>query len=214
MLVRATAFVLAVSFVSPAFAADLACDPSITAKTTLADLQKTYGTANVITGDVDGPEGTTMSATTIFPKDEAKTFIVYWWDEEKHERLSGYTIAASGTGPGGLKVGMSIKDVQAINGKPFKLSGFYWDYGGNANFEGGKLASLPDNCFVNVTFNPSIDPPNDKISTAISGEKDLMSNMKEFAIVKPVVQSIDIGFPDPDAPADEATDDGSSSAAD
>ena len=205
-------FLLSV-FVAPALAADLACDPSITAKTTLAELQKTYGKKNVVTGQVDGPEGTSMIATTIFPKDEAKKFIVYWWDEEKHAKLSGYTIPANGTGPGGLKVGMAINDVETINGGPFKVSGFYWDYGGNANFQGGKLGSLPDNCYVNVTFNPSVETTDQALSDAISGEKQLDSNMKEFAIVKPVVQTIDIGFPDPDAPADDATDDGSSSTA-
>jgi hypothetical protein len=213
MFIRLAAAALALSFVTPAFAADLTCDPSITAKTTLADLQKTYGKKNVITGDVDGPEGTTMSATTIFPKDEAKKFIVYWWDEEKHERLSGYTIPESGAGPGGLKIGMPIKDVETINGGPFTLSGFYWDYGGAANFKDGKLGALPDNCFVNVTFNPSVDPTTDALSNAISGEQELKSNLKEFAIVKPVVQSIDIGFPDPEAPADDTTDDSTSSAA-
>ena len=215
MILRTAAFAfVALSFAAPAFAADLACDTAITAKTTLADLQKTYGKKNVVTGDVDGPEGTTMSATTIFPKDDAKKFIVYWFDEEKHERLSGYTIPEGGTGPGGLKVGMPIKDVETINGGPFTLSGFYWDYGGGANFQGGKLGMLPDNCFVNVTFNPSVDPTTDKLSNAISGEQELKSDLKEFAIVKPVVQSVDIGFPDPEAPADDATDDGTSSAAD
>jgi hypothetical protein len=189
----------------PVFAAEeLACDQTITAKTTLADLEKAFGKKNVITGEVDGPEGTTMIATTIFPKVEKKTFQVYWFDEEKHERLAGYTIAPDGAGPGGLKIGMSIKDVEKINGGPFTLSGFYWDYGGGANLQGGKLGSLPDDCFVGLTFAPSIDPPNDKISEAISGEQELKSNMKEFDIVKPVVQSINIGFPDPEAPADDS----------
>ena len=189
----------------PVLAAEaLTCDGTITAKTTLADLEKAYGKKNVKTGQVDGPEGTTMIATTVFPKDEKKTFQVYWFDEAKHEGLAGYTVSEDGVGPGGLKVGMAIKDVETINGGPFTLSGFYWDYGGSANLQNGKLANLPDNCFVSLMFSPSIDPPSDKISEAISGEQELKSNMKEFDIVKPVVQSINIGFPDPEAPADDS----------
>ena len=192
----------------PVLAAEaLNCDGPITAKTTLADLEKAYGKKNVKTGQVDGPEGTTMIATTVFPKDKKKTFEVYWFDEAKHEGLAGYTISEDGVGPGGLKVGMPIKDVEAINGGPFTLSGFYWDYGGGANFSEGKLADLPGDCFVGVTFSPSVDPTDDKISQAISGEQELKSNMKEFEIVKPVVQSINISFSDPnegedDSPAD------------
>lgn len=180
------------------------CDGTITAKTTLADLEKAYGKKNVKTGQVDGPEGTTMIATTVFPKDKKKTFEVYWFDEQKHEGLAGYTISEDGVGPGGLKVGMAIKDVETINGGPFTLSGFYWDYGGGANFSEGKLSDLPDDCFVGVTFNPSVDPPNETISNAISGEQELKSNMKEFEIVKPVVQSINISFSDPNEGDDES----------
>lgn len=186
-------------------AEELACDPAITAKTTLADLEKTYGKKNVKTGEVDGPEGTTMIATTVFPKDEKKTFEVYWFDEAKHEGLAGYTVAADGEGPGGLKIGMPIKDVEKINGGTFTLSGFYWDYGGGANLQDGRLGKI-DGCFVGVTFSPSIDPPNDKISQAISGEQELKSNMKEFDVVKPVVQTINISFPDPNEGEDDSAD--------
>ena len=117
----------ALSFAAlPALAAsELACDPDLGPGTTLADLQTHYGKDNVVTGPVDGAEGETITATTIYPNDPEKSFIVYWWDEEKQERLAGYSIPASGTGPGGLKMGMSIADVEAINGGPFTLTGFY-----------------------------------------------------------------------------------------
>src|SRR4051812_26074790 len=114
--------------IAPALADQLDCT-TIGPKTTLADLQKTYGKANVKTGPVDGPEGTTMTATTIYPADPDKTFMVYWFDEEKQERLAGFTVPEKDTGPGGVKLGMSIKDVQKLNGEPFTLQGFYWDYG-------------------------------------------------------------------------------------
>ena len=100
----------------PAFADQLDCT-TLGPKTTLADLQKLYGKANVVTGEVDGPEGTTMIATTIFPKEADKTFMVYWFDEEKHERLAGFTVPEKDTGPGGVKIGMAIKDVQALQGQ-------------------------------------------------------------------------------------------------
>jgi hypothetical protein len=190
---------------TPAFADQISCEGVFAAKSTLADFEEAYGKANVVTGEVDGPEGTTMVATTVFPNDEDKTFEVYWFDEVKHERLAGFTVPAKDTAPGGVKLGMSIKDVQKLNGKVFTLWGFYWDYGGQAGFKDGKLANLPGGCYINVTFNPSIDPPNDKISNAVSGDKEIKSNMKELDVIKPVVQEIEIGYPDPEAPADETS---------
>jgi hypothetical protein len=192
---------------APAFAEDMTC-ATFGPDTTLAQIEQKYGKANVVTGDVDGPEGTTMVATTVFPKDEEKSFEVYWFDEEKHERLSGFTVPQDGTGPGGIKIGMAIKDVEKINGKVFKVGGFYWDYGGGANFEGGKLENVDGACFLGVTFAPSVETTSQKIGDAISGEKELKSNMKEFAVVKPVIQSINLGYPDPQASEENDGSDG------
>src|SRR4051794_1089456 len=157
MSIRAYAFALLPLLAAPALADEMSC-ATFGPDTTLAQIEQSYGKANVITGDVDGPEGTTMVATTVFPKDEQKTFQVYWFDEEKHERISGFTLPLDATGPGGIKIGMAIKDVEKINGKVFKVGGFYWDYGGGANFEGGKLANAEDaTCFLGITFAPSVD---------------------------------------------------------
>lgn len=41
----------------------------------------------------------------------------------------------------GLKVGSSLADLEKINGQPFRLTGFDWDYGGTVtNWNGGALA--------------------------------------------------------------------------
>lgn len=41
----------------------------------------------------------------------------------------------------GLKVGSSLADLEKINGQPFKLTGFDWDYGGTVtNWNGGTFA--------------------------------------------------------------------------
>lgn len=187
--------------ITPVLADQLDCT-TLGPKTTLADLQRLYGKANVVTGEVDGPEGTTMIATTIFPREADKTFMVYWFDEEKHERLAGFTVPEKDTGPGGVKIGMSIKDVQALNGEPFTLQGFYWDYGGAAGFQSGKLANLEGGCYLNLTFEPSTETIDATIADAISGDRELRSDMKEFDTVLPVVTAMDIGYADPDASAD------------
>ena len=60
------------------------------------------GKANVVTGEVPGPGGTTMIATTVsLATTPTKSFTVYWWDEDKHEHISGLHRAGQDNAPGG-----------------------------------------------------------------------------------------------------------------
>jgi hypothetical protein len=188
-----------------ALGAEVGCDGMFGPDTTLADIQQAFGKANVVSGDVDGPEGTTMKATTVYPNDPDKMFRAYWYDEDNLARLSSVTIAKADTGPLGVKLGMGIKDVQKINGKPFTLSGFDWDYGGAANFEGGELSDLADGCFLSVTFAPSKSAPNQKVSDAIEGDKTIRSDLKAVLTVAPTITDLSLGWPDPNA-SDEGDD--------
>jgi hypothetical protein len=191
--------IAAVLIAAPALADEIKCEGVYGPDAKLADFEQAFGKDNVVTGEVDGPEGTTMIATTVFPNDPDKKFEVYWWDEEKHERLAGVELTANDTAPGGIKIGMPIEDVQKLNGEPFSLQGFYWDYGGAAWFESGKLANLPGGCGLSVTFAPSAEELPEGVSEAISGDKEIRSDMKEFSIAKPVVQSIELSYPDSEA---------------
>jgi hypothetical protein len=193
--------------VTPAAAVDISCDDPMNRDTSLADIQTLYGVGNVVTGEVPGAEGETMIATTVFPDDDEHSFVIYWSDEAKREKLSAITVAKADTAPGGVRVGMTINEVQALNGEPFTLWGFYWDYGGAARFDAGKLADLPGGCMLSVQFTPSLDPGSDAIADAVSGDVELRSDMKELAAVAPVVSDITIAYPDPDAPAFDDEDD-------
>jgi hypothetical protein len=180
----------------PVMAAEIKCEGVFGKDATLADFETAYGKANVSTGVVPGPEGTTMIATSVFSNDPDKAFTVYWWDEEKHERLANVTVPPADTAPGGVKIGMPIAEVQALNGEPFTLTGFDWDYGGAAGFQSGKLANLPGGCFLSLTFSPSKPAPDQAVSDAISGDKELTSDMRELVPVAPIVSEISLGYPD------------------
>ena len=92
---------------------------------------------------------------------------------------------------------MPIEAVQAANGEPFTLLGFFWDYGGGAGFDTGKLADLAGACFLNLHFTPTLEPLPEAISIAISGEQELRSDMPEVLAAKVVVDEINLGFPYP-----------------
>ena len=180
----------------PALAADIACDGPLAADSNEAALIAAYGAGNVVTGEVDGPEGTTMTATTVFPNDPAKKFEVVWWDEASRSRISYFSVPAGDTAPGGVKAGMSIAEVLAINGEPFTLYGFWWDYGGAAGFQTGKLADLPGGCILNLSFQPTKDLPADIDPAPISGDQEISSDEPMLVQVEARVQDLSLGYPD------------------
>lgn len=181
---------------SIASAAELTCDGPLAPDSTEAALIAAYGAANVVTGEVDGPEGTTMLATTVFPDNPQKTFQVVWWDEAARSRISYFSVPLEDTAPGGVKRGMTMAEVQAINGEPFTLYGFWWDYGGAAGFQTGELADLPGGCFLNVTFQPSKDLPADVDPAPISGDQEISSSEPMLAEVEARVEDLSLGYPD------------------
>ncbi|HZY68461.1 MAG TPA: hypothetical protein VFE52_07730 [Devosia sp.] len=201
MAIRAplTALAVTVAVVSaPVSAAEIGCEGVFNAETTLADLEAEFGAENVVTGEVPGPEGTTMVATTIFPDDPDRTMQVRWWDEENVSSFAGVTLAAGDTGPGGIALGMPIAEVEAINGEPFNLWGFFWDYGGGAGFQSGTLSDIPGGCFVNLRFAPAREDLPDSLSLAISGDIELRSDMPELTEAEVVVREINLGYPFPE----------------
>ena len=191
----AALFGLAV-FASPTLADEIVCDGPFAADSSEARLIAAFGQDNVVTGEVDGPEGSTIIATTLFPNDPDKRMEFGWWDEAKYERLAYFTVPIKDTAPGGLKAGLTVKEVEALNGGPFELSGFWWDYGGYAGFDGGKLGDVPGGCHLSVSFQPMAEYPADLDVDAISGDRTISSSEPLLETVGAKVESITIGYPD------------------
>ncbi len=184
--------------VAPARAAEIGCEGVFARDTTLAAIEAEFGKDNVVTGEVPGPEGTTMMATTIFPGDAEREMQVRWWDEENLAQFAGVKLAAGDTGPKGIKVGMPIEDVEALNGQPFQLWGFYWDYGGGAGFETGELSDLPGGCYLNLRLSPTIEDLPPDVTDAISGDQQLNSDMPELRQARVTVSEVNLGYPYPE----------------
>jgi hypothetical protein len=149
---------------------------------TAADIEKAYGKKNLKNMDLPGPEGSTFPGAKLFEGTERELEIV--WDPEKENTKIVFDVRILGTAwkfENGLKAGMSIEEVEKINGRPFKVMGFSWDYGGYANFEGGKLDGK-----VSIRFNPSTD----EIPDYLQGDKQISSTDKKLRAVKPVVEEM------------------------
>ena len=190
---------------TPAFAKDkvkptgtagpFACSGVFGFESSEALLIETYGADNVVTGQVDGPEGSTFLASTVYPDDAQRKMEFAWFNEDVRTQLSSVELAPSQSGPGGVHLGMTVAEVQAINQEPFTIGGFWWDYGGYAGFETGKLAGpLPGECYLSLRFSPAEDLPSGVDVTPISGEVVIPSDEGLLELVDTRVVGMSIGY--------------------
>lgn len=158
----------------------------------------TFGKDNVVTGTIYGAEGMEMIGTTVFPDDPERRMEFVWWDEAALSGLSYVDLAPSQVGPGGVRIGQTVAEVVALNGAPFTIGGFWWDYGGYANIEAGNLASPMDDCYLSIRFSPA-----DEYSPAIdvspvSGEVQVPSDEGLLEILDVRVGVLSISYPGPE----------------
>jgi len=152
---------------------------AITHGMTILGLRTLYGAKNVKAAQLDGPEGTTLDGIRLFPGTDRELELIYNQEGDEKIVTDVVVVGSAWTFECGLKVGMSIEEVERINGKPFKVAGFDWDYGGFANFEGGKLERG-----VSVRFYPTAE----QVSEKLSGDVQIKSTDKLLRAAKPVVQ--------------------------
>jgi hypothetical protein len=91
----------------------------------------------------------------------------------------------------GLKVGMSLEEVAAVNGGPFKFVMTDSDIEGNGTFPGGRLDRLDGGCRLKVMFALSYDP---KIARSIRG-KEISSDNADLVKLHPTVGQLSILWP-------------------
>jgi len=169
----------------------------IRATTTEADLIRLLGAENVVRDTIPLGEGDWLMGTTLYKgtPDEAQ---ILWTDDQHFAKPESVIIRPAGTGQSrwvtnhGLSVGKSLKEVEEINGKPFKLSGFDWDYGGTVtDWMKGKLQSSYDVAVLQARFGYEGENP---AAEKVSGDRDFSSADPNMQALNPVVTEMIIRF--------------------
>jgi hypothetical protein len=174
----------------------VACNGVFAKDTTHLKLAIKYDSRNVVFGQVDGPDGSKIPASIIFPNDPKRRLEVVWVNEAAHSDPS--VIAINGksqwTAPKGLRLGLSIAALEKLNGKPFKLTGFGADGAASVTgWEGGALSVLPGGCKVGLRLFADTKASQDA-RDAVKGDQELLSNDAKVKAVKPAVGEILIGY--------------------
>lgn len=136
-------------------------------------------------------EGISGKGVVLFHDNPAQRMELYW-DESVDSLPSFIRITGDESGhsawrtEAGITIGTTIKEVERINGKPFRLYGFDWDFGGLVtSWEGG---SLPPTLGLSFTYQTP------ELPGYLAGDRELTSNEPALLLVNPVVASIVSSF--------------------
>ena len=192
------AAILATALCGPAIAAEplsISCAGPVKADSTPSSLVKELGKTNAKKEKIDGPEGESLDGFVLYPNDPARRIEVVWSADDQKSGANAVIRGDSKVSVAGLSPGQDLAAVEAANGKAFSLAGFGWDMGGNVtDWKGGRLAKLEGGCFLSVQFNYAEDAA-EKAVDKVSGEKTFSSADKAIKAVKPVVQTLTLGWP-------------------
>jgi hypothetical protein len=174
----------------------VACSGPFSKDSSHLRLAMTYDSKNITFTDVDANGGSKVPASVLFPNNP-KSRLEVWWSNPA-ARSQTYLIVINGkstwTAPGGMKLGLTLAQLEKLNHKPFKLKGF--DKTGVAtvsDWDGGALATPPGGCKSGLSLQADPKAPPDAIG-ALSADKEYSSSDPAIRAVKPTVSEILIGY--------------------
>ncbi|MFA7337934.1 MAG: hypothetical protein WC028_14190 [Candidatus Obscuribacterales bacterium] len=174
--------------------------PMLGATTSEKDLIAYFGTKNVKRKTVHVAEGETSNGTVIYPNDPKRRVTFIWKNVKKRDLPEVIRIEDQPSLwilPNRITTGTTLIELEKMNGKVFKMSGFDWDYGGNIlSWNNGKLESLLKSKSGKVSATACLAPPKDKNSSdELSGDKEILSSNASMRKLNPVVVTISILAP-------------------
>lgn len=148
----------------------------ITRETSEGDLINLFGVENVEAILIPVGEGETVPGTRLFGGTPNAVDIEWKYSSHSPQRI---TIRSGGTywqTSEGLKIGSSLAEVTLVNGRPFDLTGFGWDYPGRTvDWQGGSLVQE-----LQIDFRPTQQIPTDEVlygSGPFSSQETAMQKM-------------------------------------
>jgi hypothetical protein len=154
-------------------------------------LAVTYDSRNMIYTH-ETVQGAQVGVTVLFPKDPRRRLEVWW---QNPNRTGTYLIDIAGksiwSAPKGLRLGLSLEQLEKINKKPFKVSGFDGnDVASVADWDGGELAALPGGCKAGVSLHANAKTA----ATELPNKDDYSSDDPAMRALRPTVSEILIGY--------------------
>lgn len=158
-------------------APQLNCSGPFAKDTTHAKLVTEFGDKNVAFKDVETPGNILVKATVIFDNDPTKRAVFFWGDNKARNKLSSILIEAPSrwAGPGGIRNGLPLKELEKLNGGSFSMVAFGGVNGGNVSGLKGPFVNIAGGCTLVPRFEPGIANPLPPRFAAVTGDQTLVS---------------------------------------
>ena len=184
----------------------------ITRNTSEERLRHLFSHQNVRREDIPIGEGEVKPGTVIFPFSDNRLAIL-WEDDKTRERPKEIRLNGNRSAwktDKGIALGMTLKQLEKLNSRPFYLMGFAWDYGGTiVDCNRGRLQELgctdPEDRTKKLkgrTILLRLAPDRhgnhiseaDKIYVAVMGEKEFSSSHPSMQKLNPKVYEMIVYF--------------------
>jgi hypothetical protein len=147
-------------------------------------------------------EGEYETGTVIFPSDPLRAIEILWKDvrRKRFPKLIQLTGERSiWKTQDGISLGTRLKELERINGKPFVLTGFGWDYEGTiVSWAGGKLEREFEKDGRAVLLRLSDQTDHEALGEdagSVLGDHDFPSSNQVMQKINPKVYQIIVEFP-------------------
>jgi hypothetical protein len=172
---------------------------AVTVETSEADLRRRYGAGSVESTRIQIGEGETMAGTVIYPGDSLRRAEIIWQDSLNRRPPARVILRGSQSRwqvNHGISLGTSLEELERLNGRPFTLAGFGWDYAGVVtDWNGGAL----DSALAGVKL--YLDPGPAQYESApysqVLGDRDYSSALPAMRQLNPRVTQIFVDFEGP-----------------
>jgi hypothetical protein len=174
----------------------IACSGVFAKDSSNLNLATTFDARNVAFTEVDGGTAGKVMASVLFPKDPRRRLEVWWSDPAQRSGI--YLIVIGGESmwiaPGGMRLGLTIEQLEKLNHKSFKLKG----YESNrtltvSDWNGGALATLAGGCKSGLTLTADKKIP-DKALAALPADKEYSSDDAAVRATRPHTSEVLIGY--------------------
>jgi hypothetical protein len=185
----------------------------ITPGTTRSDLVRMFGAKNVVDDDVEVSDARPEPGTILFRERPEDSIAILWVEGEAGRQISSLIFCISQLPnvqiqktchwhtQNRITFGTTLKQLERMNGKPFHLLGFAWDYGGTMmSWDSGALEkSLTHSCGglrlrANPDFGDKPSPAQIALMDQVSGDRSFSSAHPTMQSLNPKVDWISMGF--------------------
>jgi hypothetical protein len=176
------------------------CQGPFTPDLTEQRLIEIYGAANVRTGDVYVGEGFSEPGAVVFPDSSSDRIEIVWSNGEKRAMPRFVRVNSKSSNwktTDLITIGSDLKSIERINGRPFRLFGFGWDYSGSvASWAGGRLEREETaGCRVRMAMRPPGGAEGwPAVWQQVLGDREFSSGHPAMKQLNPQVYQLVLGF--------------------